>query len=79
MVTPERIIAAAIEHNVDIIGLSNWINAFIRWNGLFGQRIRHKQNIKKIPTAIRCNYIIARTIAEIAPQYRQRQHHVNDV
>jgi 5-methyltetrahydrofolate--homocysteine methyltransferase len=36
MVTPERIIAAAIEHNVDIIGLSGFDHAFIRRNGLFG-------------------------------------------
>jgi cobalamin-dependent methionine synthase I len=34
MVTPERIIAAAIEHNVDIIW---WVDhAFIGRNGLFG-------------------------------------------
>jgi 5-methyltetrahydrofolate--homocysteine methyltransferase len=54
MVTPERIIAAAIEHNVDIIGLSGLITPSL--DEMVYLAKEDKQNIK-IPIDWWCNYL----------------------
>jgi 5-methyltetrahydrofolate--homocysteine methyltransferase len=68
MVTPERIIAAAIEHNVDIIGLSGLITPSL--DEMVYLKELDKQNIK-FNHDWWCNYPRAHTAVKIAPQYRQ--------
>jgi 5-methyltetrahydrofolate--homocysteine methyltransferase len=77
MVTPERIIAAAIEHNVDIIGLSGLITPSLDEMVYLAKEL-DKQNIK-IPIMIGgATTSRAHTAVKIAPQYRQTVIHVND-
>jgi 5-methyltetrahydrofolate--homocysteine methyltransferase len=76
MVTPERIIAA-IEHNVDIIGLSGLITPSLDEMVYLAKEL-DKQNIK-IPIMIGgATTSRAHTAVKIAPQYRQTVIHVND-
>jgi 5-methyltetrahydrofolate--homocysteine methyltransferase len=73
----ERIIAAAIEHNVDIIGLSGLITPSLDEMVYLAKEL-DKQNIK-IPIMIGgATTSRAHTAVKIAPQYRQTVIHVND-
>ncbi|WP_426093871.1 methionine synthase [Flavobacterium sp. DSR2-3-3] len=77
MVTPEKIIAAAIEHNVDIIGLSGLITPSLDEMVYLAKEL-DKKNIK-IPIMIGgATTSRAHTAVKIAPQYRETVIHVND-
>ncbi|MFV8335118.1 methionine synthase [Flavobacterium sp. RSP29] len=77
MVAPEKIIAAAIEHNVDIIGLSGLITPSLDEMVYLAKEL-DKRNIK-IPVMIGgATTSRAHTAVKIAPQYRETVIHVND-
>jgi len=77
MVAPEKIIAAAIEHNVDIIGLSGLITPSLDEMVYLAKEL-DKQNIK-IPIMIGgATTSRAHTAVKIAPQYRETVIYVND-
>ncbi|PBJ13239.1 methionine synthase [Flavobacterium sp. ACN6] len=77
MVPPEKIIAAAIEHNVDIIGLSGLITPSLDEMVYLAKEL-DKQDIK-IPIMIGgATTSRAHTAVKIAPQYRETVIHVND-
>ncbi len=77
MVAPEKIIAAAIEHNVDIIGLSGLITPSLDEMVYLAKEL-DKLNVK-IPIMIGgATTSRAHTAVKIAPQYRETVIHVND-
>lgn len=77
MVAPEKIIAAAIEHNVDIIGLSGLITPSLDEMVYLAKEL-DKLNIK-IPIMIGgATTSRAHTAVKIASQYRETVIHVND-
>jgi len=77
MVPPEKIIAAAIEHNVDIIGLSGLITPSLD-EMVFLAKELDKRGMK-IPVMIGgATTSRAHTAVKIAPQYRETVIHVND-
>jgi 5-methyltetrahydrofolate--homocysteine methyltransferase len=77
MVAPEKIIAAAIEHNVDIIGLSGLITPSLDEMVYLAKELE-KLNLK-IPVMIGgATTSKAHTAVKIAPQYSQTVIHVND-
>ena len=77
MVPPEKIIAAAIEHEVDIIGLSGLITPSLDEMVYLAKEL-DKRNMK-IPVMIGgATTSRAHTAVKIAPQYRQTVIHVND-
>jgi 5-methyltetrahydrofolate--homocysteine methyltransferase len=77
MVPPEKIIAAALEHNVDIIGLSGLITPSLDEMVYLAKEL-DKQGIK-IPIMIGgATTSRAHTAVKIAPQYRETVIHVND-
>jgi len=77
MVPPEKIIAAAIEHDVDIIGLSGLITPSLD-EMVFLAKELDKKGIK-IPIMIGgATTSRAHTAVKIAPQYRETVIHVND-
>jgi 5-methyltetrahydrofolate--homocysteine methyltransferase len=77
MVAPEKIIAAAIEHKVDIIGLSGLITPSLDEMVYLAKEL-DKLNIK-IPIMIGgATTSRAHTAVKIAPQYRETVIHVND-
>jgi 5-methyltetrahydrofolate--homocysteine methyltransferase len=77
MVAPEKIIAAAVEHNVDIIGLSGLITPSLDEMVYLAKEL-DRQNIK-IPIMIGgATTSRAHTAVKIAPQYSETVIHVND-
>ena len=77
MVPPEKIIAAAIEHEVDIIGLSGLITPSLDEMVYLAKELDKKG--MKIPVMIGgATTSRAHTAVKIAPQYRQTVIHVND-
>ncbi len=77
MVPPEKIIAAAIEHEVDIIGLSGLITPSLDEMVYLTKELDKKG--MKIPVMIGgATTSRAHTAVKIAPQYRQTVIHVND-
>ena len=77
MVPPEKIITAAIEHNVDIIGLSGLITPSLDEMVYLAKEL-DKLNIK-IPIMIGgATTSRAHTAVKIAPQYKETVVHVND-
>jgi 5-methyltetrahydrofolate--homocysteine methyltransferase len=77
MVPPEKIIAAAIEHNVDIIGLSGLITPSLDEMVYLAKEL-DKRNIE-IPVMIGgATTSRAHTAVKIAPQYKSTVIHVND-
>jgi 5-methyltetrahydrofolate--homocysteine methyltransferase len=77
MVPPEKIIQAAIEHNVDIIGLSGLITPSLD-EMVYLAKEMDKLNIK-IPIMIGgATTSRAHTAVKIAPEYQQTVVHVND-
>ena len=77
MVPPEKIIAAAIEHNVDIIGLSGLITPSLDEMVYLARELDKKG--MKIPIMIGgATTSRAHTAVKIAPQYRETVIHVND-
>ena len=77
MVAPEKIIAAAIEHNVDIIGLSGLITPSLDEMVFLAKELDKKG--LKIPIMIGgATTSRAHTAVKIAPQYRETVIHVND-
>jgi 5-methyltetrahydrofolate--homocysteine methyltransferase len=77
MVPPEKIIKAAIEHNVDIIGLSGLITPSLDEMVYFAKEL-DKLNIK-IPIMIGgATTSRAHTAVKIAPEYKETVVHVND-
>ncbi|HLF52943.1 methionine synthase [Flavobacterium sp.] len=77
MVAPEKIIAAAIEHNVDVIGLSGLITPSLDEMVYLAKEL-DKLNIK-IPIMIGgATTSRAHTAVKIAPEYRETVVHVND-
>ncbi|MGO4817887.1 methionine synthase [Flavobacterium sp. W22_SRS_FP1] len=77
MVPPEKIIAAAIEHNVDIIGLSGLITPSLDEMVHLAKELDKKG--MKIPIMIGgATTSRAHTAVKIAPQYRETVIHVND-
>ena len=77
MVPPEKIIQAAIEHNVDIIGLSGLITPSLD-EMVYLAKEMDKINIK-IPIMIGgATTSRAHTAVKIAPEYKQTVVHVND-
>ena len=77
MVAPEKIIAAAIEHNVDIIGLSGLITPSLDEMVYLAKELE-RLNIK-IPIMIGgATTSRAHTAVKIAPQYSSTVVHVND-
>lgn len=77
MVAPEKIIAAAIEHNVDIIGLSGLITPSLDEMVYLAKEL-DKLNVK-IPIMIGgATTSRAHTAVKIAPEYRETVVHVND-
>jgi len=77
MVPPEKIIAAAIENNVDIIGLSGLITPSLDEMVYLAKEL-DKKNIK-IPVMIGgATTSRAHTAVKIAPQYKATVVHVND-
>ncbi|WP_395053379.1 methionine synthase [Flavobacterium sp.] len=77
MVPPEKIIQAAIEHNVDIIGLSGLITPSLD-EMVYIAKEMDKLNIK-IPIMIGgAPTSRAHTAVKIAPEYKQTVVHVND-
>jgi 5-methyltetrahydrofolate--homocysteine methyltransferase len=77
MVAPEKIIAAAIEHNVDVIGLSGLITPSLDEMVYLAKEL-DRLNIK-IPIMIGgATTSRAHTAVKIAPQYNSTVVHVND-
>ncbi|RZK10227.1 MAG: methionine synthase [Flavobacterium sp.] len=77
MVPPEKIIQAAVEHNVDIIGLSGLITPSLDEMVYLAKEL-DKLNIK-IPIMIGgATTSRAHTAVKIAPEYKQTVVHVND-
>lgn len=77
MVPPEKIIAAAIEHNVDIIGLSGLITPSLDEMVYLAKEL-DKLNVQ-IPILIGgATTSRAHTAVKIAPQYKATVVHVND-
>ena len=77
MVAPEKIIAAAIEHNVDIIGLSGLITPSLDEMVYLAKEL-DKINVQ-IPIMIGgATTSRAHTAVKIAPQYQSTVVHVND-
>jgi 5-methyltetrahydrofolate--homocysteine methyltransferase len=77
MVPPEKIIAAAIEHEVDIIGLSGLITPSLDEMVYLAKELDKKG--MKIPVMIGgATTSRAHTAVKIAPQYRETVIHVND-
>jgi 5-methyltetrahydrofolate--homocysteine methyltransferase len=77
MVPPEKIIKAAIEHNVDIIGLSGLITPSLDEMVYLAKEL-DKLNIK-IPIMIGgATTSRAHTAVKIAPEYKETVVHVND-
>jgi 5-methyltetrahydrofolate--homocysteine methyltransferase len=77
MVAPEKIIAAAIEHNVDVIGLSGLITPSLDEMVYLAKELE-RLNIK-IPIMIGgATTSRAHTAVKIAPQYNSTVIHVND-
>jgi 5-methyltetrahydrofolate--homocysteine methyltransferase len=77
MVPPEKIIAAAIEHNVDIIGLSGLITPSLDEMVYLAKEL-DKRGLK-IPIMIGgATTSRAHTAVKIAPQYKETVVHVND-
>ena len=77
MVSPEKIIAAAIEHNVDVIGLSGLITPSLDEMVYLAKELE-RLNIK-IPIMIGgATTSRAHTAVKIAPQYNSTVIHVND-
>jgi 5-methyltetrahydrofolate--homocysteine methyltransferase len=77
MVPPEKIIQAAIEHNVDIIGLSGLITPSLD-EMVYLTKELDKLNIK-IPIMIGgATTSRAHTAVKIAPEYKETVVHVND-
>ena len=77
MVAPEKIIAAAIEHNVDVIGLSGLITPSLD-EMIYLAKELERLNIK-IPIMIGgATTSRAHTAVKIAPQYNSTVVHVND-
>jgi 5-methyltetrahydrofolate--homocysteine methyltransferase len=77
MVPPEKIIAAAIEHNVDIIGLSGLITPSLDEMVYLAKEL-DKRNMN-IPVMIGgATTSRAHTAVKIAPQYKSTVIHVND-
>ena len=77
MVPPEKIILAAIEHNVDIIGLSGLITPSLD-EMVYLAKEMDKLNIK-IPIMIGgATTSRAHTAVKIAPEYKETVVHVND-
>ncbi len=77
MVPPEKIIAAALEHEVDIIGLSGLITPSLD-EMVFLAKELDKRNMK-IPVMIGgATTSRAHTAVKIAPQYKATVVHVND-
>ena len=77
MVPPEKIIAAAVENNVDIIGLSGLITPSLD-EMVYLTKEMDKLNIK-IPIMIGgATTSRAHTAVKIAPEYKQTVVHVND-
>ncbi len=77
MVPPEKIIAAAIEHNVDIIGLSGLITPSLDEMVYLAKELDKRD--MKIPVMIGgATTSRAHTAVKIAPQYKATVIHVND-
>ena len=77
MVAPEKIIAAAIEHEVDIIGLSGLITPSLDEMVYLAKELDKRG--MKIPVMIGgATTSRAHTAVKIAPQYKQTVIHVND-
>ncbi|WP_281227790.1 methionine synthase [Flavobacterium aquiphilum] len=77
MVAPEKIVAAALEHNVDIIGLSGLITPSLDEMVYLAKEL-DKKDIK-IPVMIGgATTSRAHTAVKIAPQYKSTVIHVND-
>ncbi len=77
MVPPEKIIAAAIEHEVDIIGLSGLITPSLDEMVYLAKELDKRD--MKIPVMIGgATTSRAHTAVKIAPQYRETVIHVND-
>ncbi|MDR6846711.1 5-methyltetrahydrofolate--homocysteine methyltransferase [Flavobacterium granuli] len=77
MVAPEKIIAAAIEHEVDIIGLSGLITPSLDEMVYLAKELDKKG--MKIPVMIGgATTSRAHTAVKIAPQYKSTVIHVND-
>ncbi len=77
MVAPEKIIAAAIEHNVDIIGLSGLITPSLDEMVYLAKELERLK--VKIPIMIGgATTSRAHTAVKIAPQYSSTVVHVND-
>ncbi len=77
MVPPEKIIKAAVEHNVDIIGLSGLITPSLDEMVYLAKEL-DKLNIK-IPLMIGgATTSRAHTAVKIAPEYKETVVHVND-
>ena len=77
MVAPEKIIAAAIEHNVDIIGLSGLITPSLDEMVYLAKELDKRG--MKIPIMIGgATTSRAHTAVKIAPQYKGTVIHVND-
>ena len=77
MVPPEKIIKAAVEHNVDIIGLSGLITPSLDEMVYLAKEL-DKLNIK-IPIMIGgATTSRAHTAVKIAPEYKETVVHVND-
>ncbi|WP_310559280.1 methionine synthase [Flavobacterium sp.] len=77
MVPPEKIIAAAIEHNVDIIGLSGLITPSLDEMVYLAKELDKRG--MKIPIMIGgATTSRAHTAVKIAPQYKETVIHVND-
>ena len=77
MVPPEKIIAAAIEHNVDIIGLSGLITPSLDEMVHLAKEMERKDF--KIPLLIGgATTSKAHTAVKIDPQYKEAVVHVND-
>ena len=77
MVAPEKIIAAAIEHKVDIIGLSGLITPSLDEMVYLAKELDKRDF--KIPIMIGgATTSRAHTAVKIAPQYKQTVIHVND-
>jgi 5-methyltetrahydrofolate--homocysteine methyltransferase len=77
MVPPEKIIAAAIEHDVDIIGLSGLITPSLDEMVYLAKELDKRG--MKIPIMIGgATTSRAHTAVKIAPQYRETVIHVND-
>ncbi|TDD99177.1 methionine synthase [Flavobacterium cellulosilyticum] len=77
MVAPEKIIAAAIEHEVDIIGLSGLITPSLDEMVYLAKELDKRG--MKIPVMIGgATTSRAHTAVKIAPQYKETVIHVND-